>query len=266
MHNKNLFDLTGRVALITGGAGLLGIEHARALGSQGAQIILADIRETECREAVKKLIAENIPAISLYCDVTKKESWEDLLAAAKKQFGKIDILVNNAGFTNLSRTSGYDQSFENFSLDDWQAILSVNLTGTFLGCQVIGNHMLENKKGSIINMASLYGVVSPHHRIYDDTNIKQPVAYTVSKHGVIGLTKYIAALWAKENVRVNSLTPGGVFNEHRGLFLERFEKLNPIGRMCDKSELHGAVVYLASDASSHVIGHNLVVDGGWTIW
>lgn len=266
MNKKNLFDLTGRVALITGGAGLLASEYALALGNQGAHIILADIAEENCKATADKLARQEIKVSSFFCDVTKKESWESLLQNVLKQFGKIDILINNAGFTNQTKTTGFDGSFENFSLDDWNDIMAVNLTGTFLGCQVIGKHMVQNKKGNIINMASLYGVVSPHHRLYDDTEIKQPVAYTVSKHGVIGLTKYLAALWAPKNVRVNSLTPGGVFNNHSGLFLERFEKLNPIGRMCDKSELHGAVVYLASDASSHVIGHNLVVDGGWTIW
>lgn len=263
---NNLFDLSGKVALITGGAGLLATEHALALLEFGATIILADINEEKCNDAVIALNKNHEKVFSYKIDVTKKESWENVLTDLKNTFGRIDILINNASFTNQSRTKGYDASFENFSLEDWNAIMQVNLTGTFLGCQVIGNHMLENKSGSIINMASLYGVVSPHHAIYEGTGISQPVAYTVSKHGVIGLTKYVAALWAKKGVRVNSITPGGIFNEHSGLFLERFEKLNPIGRMCYKSELHGAIVFLASDASSHVIGHNLVVDGGWTIW
>lgn len=266
METNNLFDLSGKVALITGGAGLLASEHARALLEFGATIILADMHEEKCIDVVKALNKNHEKVFSIKMDVTKKESWENVLAALKNTFGRIDILINNAGFTNQSRTKDYDASFENFSLDDWNSILHVNLTGTFLGCQVIGNHMLENKNGSIINMASMYGVVSPHHTIYEGTNISQPVAYSVSKHGVIGLTKYVAALWAKKGVRVNSITPGGIFNEHSGLFLKRFEQLNPIGHMCDKSELRGAIVYLASNASSHVIGHNLVVDGGWTIW
>jgi NAD(P)-dependent dehydrogenase (short-subunit alcohol dehydrogenase family) len=183
-----------------------------------------------------------------------------------QQFDKIDILINNAGFTNQSRSKNYDATFENFPLEDWNAIMNVNLTGTFLGCQVIGKQMLQQGKGAIINIGSLYAVVSPNHNIYPGTGITQPVAYSVSKHGVIGLTKYLATLWASKGVRVNALTPGGIFNEHKGLFLERFSQLNPIGRMSDKTELHGAVVYLASDASSHLVGHNLIVDGGWTAW
>ncbi|MBS1731265.1 MAG: SDR family oxidoreductase [Bacteroidetes bacterium] len=266
MENKSLFDLTGKIALITGGAGLLASEHAQALLEFGATIILADIREEKCKHAVKILNKKYEKVFPVFLDVTKKESWESVLENIQNTFGQIDILINNAGFTNQSKTSGFDASFENFSLEDWNAILQVNLTGTFLGCQVIGKHMVEHKKGAIINMASLYGVVSPHHPLYEGTGIVQPVAYSVSKHGVIGLTKYIATLWAKKGVRVNSITPGGIFNGHEGLFLERFEKLNPIGRMSDQAELRGAVVFLASDASSHVIGHNLIVDGGWTAW
>lgn len=266
MNAPNLFDLTGRVALITGGGGLLASEYAIALSVYGATVILADYNEDKCLSAVEQLIENQVFAFSKYCDVTSKESWEKLLADVKQEFGQIDILVNNAGFTNQSKSANFDASFENFPLEDWNAIMNVNLTGTFLGCQVVGKHMLEWGKGSIINIASLYGVVSPNHRIYPGTGISQPVAYSVSKHGVVSLTKYLATLWAEKGVRVNSLTPGGIFNDHKGLFLERFQQLNPIGRMSDKTELRGGIVYLASDASSHVVGHNLVIDGGWTAW
>jgi NAD(P)-dependent dehydrogenase (short-subunit alcohol dehydrogenase family) len=262
----NLFDLTGKIAIVTGGGGLLAGEHAIALASYGANVILADINKEKCDAAVSLLLDQNIQATSKYCDVTDKESWQTLLHEVSGRYGKIDILINNAGFTNQSRSVHFDAGFENFPLEDWNAIMNVNLTGTFLGCQVIGRHMLENGKGSIINMASVYGVISPHHTIYKDTEISQPAAYTVSKHGVIGLTKYLATLWADKGVRVNAITPGGIFNEHKGLFLERFEQLNPVGKMSDKSELRGGVVYLASDASSHVVGHNLIIDGGWTVW
>lgn len=263
---NDLFDLTGRIAIITGGAGLLALEHAAALGSFNATIVLADVNEEKCKEAVAKISENNINAVAKYCDVTSKESWKKLLHDVLEQFGKIDILINNAGFTNQSRSANFDASFENFPLEDWNAIMNVNVTGTFLGCQVIGKQMLQQNKGAIINMASLYGVVSPNHRMYPGTGISQPVAYSVSKHGVVGLTKYLATLWAEKGVRVNALTPGGIYNNHKGLFLERFAQLNPIGRMSNKNELHGAVVYLASDASSHVVGHNLIVDGGWTAW
>jgi NAD(P)-dependent dehydrogenase (short-subunit alcohol dehydrogenase family) len=266
MDKINLFDLTDRVAIITGGGGLLASEHAIALAAYGAKVILADFNEDKCNQAVETLSKEGVTAAAKFCDVTKKESWENLLTEVVKEFGRVDILINNAGFTNQSKSANFDASFENFPLEDWNAIMNVNLTGAFLGCQVIGRHMLENGKGSIVNIASLYGVVSPNHKIYPGTGISQPVAYSVSKHGVVSLTKYLATLWAEKGVRVNALTPGGIFNEHKGLFLERFKQLNPIGRMSDKTELRGGIVYLASDASSHVVGHNLIIDGGWTAW
>jgi NAD(P)-dependent dehydrogenase (short-subunit alcohol dehydrogenase family) len=263
---NNLFDLTNKVAIITGGAGLLGSEHAIALASQGARIVMADFNEEKCNEACNVLKEQQIQATSKFCDVTKKESWQNLSDEVINEFGKIDILINNAGFTNQSKSANFDASFENFPLEDWNAIMNVNLTGTFLGCQVIGQKMLEQGKGSIVNIASLYGVVSPNHNIYPGTGISQPVAYSVSKHGVVSLTKYLATLWASKGVRVNALTPGGIFNGHQGLFLERFKNLNPIGRMSNKNELRGGIIYLASDASSHVVGHNLIIDGGWTAW
>lgn len=266
MEKLNLFDITGRIAIVTGGAGLLAAEHAIALSNQGATVVLADFNEEKCNAAVQALQQLGINAVAKYCNVTVKESWQLLAEDVLKEFGAIDILINNAGFTNQSKSANFDAGFEDFPLEDWNAIMNVNLTGTFLGCQVAGKQMLKQGKGAIVNMASLYGVVSPNHNIYPGTGISQPVAYSVSKHGVVGLTKYIATLWASQGVRVNAITPGGIFNGHKGLFLERFQQLNPIGRMSDKTELRGAIAYLASDASSHVVGHNLIVDGGWTAW
>lgn len=266
MNGINLFDLANRIAIVTGGAGLLATEHAKALCLYGAKVILVDLNEAKCEEVATNLRNDNLDVVAKKCDVTSKDSWKSLLNEVIKDYGRVDILINNAGFTNQSKSANYGASFEDFPLEDWNAIMNVNLTGTFLGCQVIGKQMLQQRKGCIINMGSLYGVVSPNHRIYPGTGISQPVAYSVSKHGVVGLTKYLATLWADKGVRVNALTPGGIYNNHEGLFLERFQQLNPAGRMSDKSELQGAVVYLASDASSHVVGHNLIVDGGWTAW
>ncbi len=261
-----MFDLTDRVAIVTGGAGLLAAEHAIALGDHGASVILADKNKKACALAADELGKNGYKVVSFVCDVTKKESWQELLSFALTHYGRLDILINNAGFTNQSKSKNFGAGFEDFPLEDWSNILDVNLTGTFLGCQVVGSHFLDQGKGAIINIASLYGVVSPNHKIYPGTGISQPVAYSVSKHGVVSLTKYLATLWAEKGVKVNALTPGGIFNGHQGLFLERFEQLNPIGRMSDKTELRGGIVYLASDASSHVIGHNLIIDGGWTAW
>ncbi|MBS4070817.1 MAG: SDR family oxidoreductase [Algoriphagus sp.] len=270
MNNNSispLFDLSGKVALVTGGAGLLASEHAIALADHGAIVILADKNLEKCNQAVHELASKGYNKIEgLELDVTSKDSWEMVKNHLIDRYGKIDVLINNAGYTNQSKSKNFDAGFEDFPLEDWTNIMNVNLTGCFLGCQVIGKQMLNQSKGAIINIASLYGVVSPNHKIYPGTGISQPVAYSVSKHGVVSLTKYLATLWAEKGVRVNALTPGGIWNGHSGLFLERFQQLNPIGRMSDKTELRGGIVYLASDASSHVIGHNLIIDGGWTAW
>jgi NAD(P)-dependent dehydrogenase (short-subunit alcohol dehydrogenase family) len=266
VNHHSLFDLDERVALITGGGGLLGRQHAIALGTHGAKVYLADIRMDLLNSTLNDLKKYSIAAEALELDVTSQLDWENALHQILNTDERIDILVNNAGYTNQTTIDGFSESVEGFSIDAWDQILGVNLTGSFLGCKIIGSKMLEAGKGSIINIASLYGVVSPNHRIYKDTSISQPVAYSVSKGGVIALTKYLGSLWAERGVRVNCLTPGGVFDGHTEPFRSRFEKLNPIGKMLDKREIRGGVVFLASDASSHVVGHNLIIDGGWTVW
>jgi NAD(P)-dependent dehydrogenase (short-subunit alcohol dehydrogenase family) len=267
-NNQNsMFRLDGKVAIVTGGAGLLGEEHAIALSEFGAKVVLADINVEMCTQRAQEISTSNErQALGCYCDVTRKDSWQSLLDTVLAEFGQVDILVNNAAFTNQSSSANYKAPFFEFPLDDWNQIMNVNLAGSFLGCQVIGEQMLKQKTGNIVNIASLYGVVSPNHRIYPDTGIYQPVAYSVSKAGVIALTRYLATLWAEHGIRVNSITPGGVYNQHNETFMTRFSGLNPSGRMAEKWEMKGALIYLASDASSYCIGHNLVVDGGWTAW
>lgn len=267
LDTQSLFRLDGKVVVITGAAGLLGEQHAEGLSDFGATIVFSDLREEIIQQRADALNAKKgTPTLAVVCDVTSHSSWENLLAVVLKKFNKVDVLINNAGFTNQSKSTHFSAPFAEFPLEDWNQIMNVNLTGTFLGCQVVGNYMVDQKRGSVINMASLYGVVSPNHKMYPGTGISQPVAYSVSKAGVLGLTRYLAGLWGETGVRVNSLTPGGVFNNHPDLFVERFSQLDPMGRMARKEEMRGAIVYLASDASSHVNGHNLIVDGGWTIW
>jgi NAD(P)-dependent dehydrogenase (short-subunit alcohol dehydrogenase family) len=266
MNNDSIFDLTDKVALITGGAGLLAKEHALALASHGAKIYLADKEVDRLSQSIDCLSKASVEAVGLDIDVTSETAWNRAVQTILNENPRIDILVNNAGFTNATKSDDFSKSTETFPLDAWNAILAVNLSGSFLGCKIVGATMLDAGGGSIINIASLYGVVSPNHKIYEGTHINQPIAYSVSKSGVISLTKYLGTLWASRGVRVNCLTPGGVFDDHPEPFLSRFNDLNPIGRMLDKKELRGAVVFLASEASSHVVGHNLVVDGGWTVW
>jgi len=266
MKNNKLFDISGKVAVVTGGAGLIAIEYAKILCDFGARVILADYNEIKCKEVAIELRETGYDVESFKCDVSKKDHWIDLLNFVIKEYNGVDILVNNASFTNQTKTKSFDFTFDETPLEDWNAIMDVNLTGTFLGCQVFGKKFLETGKGTIINIASLYGIVSPNHKIYPGTGISQPVAYSVSKHGVIALTKFLGTLWAEKGIKVNALTPGGVFNDHHGPFFEKYKELNPSGRMCDKSELAGGLIYLASDASSHVVGHNLIIDGGWSVW
>jgi len=267
IQTAEMFRLDGKVAIITGAAGLLGEQHAIALSDMGASVVLADLNEKVCVERAQQITARTgAETMGLSCDVTDKTSWQLLSDKVMEKFARIDVLVNNAAFTNQSKSANFDADFPDFPLEDWNQILNVNLTGSFLGCQVIGNQMLEQEAGSIINLGSLYGVVSPNHRMYPGTGISQPPAYSISKAAVIALTRYLGTLWADRGVRINSITPGGIYNDHQDLFVRRFSQLNPMGRMARKEEMRGALVYLASEASSHCTGHNLVVDGGWTAW
>ncbi len=266
-NTQDMFRLDGKVALVTGAAGLLGEQHAIALSDFGATVVLTDLNLDVIKERARSLTNRTgLPTLAVQCDVTKLSDWEETLRQVMKEYGRVDVLVNNAGFTNQSRSPNFAASFTEFPQDDWNQILNVNLSGSFLGCQVIGRQMLEQGRGSIINIASLYGVVSPNHKMYPGTGINQPVAYSVSKAGVLALTRYLAGLWGEKGIRANCITPGGVYNHHKDLFVKRFSDLNPMGRMENKEELRGAIVYLASDASSYCNGHNLIVDGGWTIW
>jgi NAD(P)-dependent dehydrogenase (short-subunit alcohol dehydrogenase family) len=264
--SKDLFDLTGKVVLITGGAGLLGPQMASALLEKGAKVVLADLSEDKCRQVIQEMNFPESAVSASSLDVASSDSWKNVLQQTISSLGKIDVLINGAASTNQSKTANFEAGFENFPEEDWDRIMDINLKGVFLGCQVIGKHMLDNGGGKIINIASLYGVVSPNHRIYPGTGIFQPVAYSVSKHAVIALTKYLATLWADKKIRVNALTPGGVWNGHEGLFYERYKQLNPSGDMAHKSDMNGGIVFLASDASNHVIGHNLIIDGGYSVW
>ena len=266
-RTPDLFRLDGKVAIVTGAAGLLGEQHGLALAESGAHVVLVDLNGELCEQRARQIVAQNpVRALGVRGDVTRKDSWTALLEQVLAEFGHVDILVNNAAFTNQSRSAHYGADFSEFPVEDWHQILEVNLTGSFLGCQVMGRQMLEQGSGSIINIASLYGVVSPNHRLYPGTGTHQPVAYSVSKSGVISLTRYLATMWGEQGVRVNCITPGGVYDEHPELFLRRYAHQSPMGRMARKDEMRGALIYLASAASDYCTGHNLVVDGGWTAW
>jgi len=269
---KDLFDLTNRVALITGGCGFLGVKHAEAILEFGGEVILADILTEESRiDLVNRLRDEydTDKITSVYMDVTDKWS----IQKAVDGYKKIDILINNAAIDPKVEVGlGWKNRFEHLELDAWNKTIEVILNGTFLCSQIIVNKMLSTgleseycrEGGVILNIASDLAIISPDQRIYDD-GVK-PASYCVAKAGVVNLTKYLSTYLAKKNIRVNSLSPAGVYNHQLPEFVSKFTKLIPLGRMAEPDEYKGAVVFMCSNASSFMTGHNLVIDGGRTIW
>ena len=249
MKKNIMFDLTGKVAVITGGYGLIGQMHARAITEAGGTAILTDVESI----GIEKYNC-------FYMDVTDKESIQHVADS----LDRVDILINNAALNPKMITKG-DNNFENFDLKSWNKSIDVNLTGAFLCSQVFINKMIkDNIKGSIINMSSDLGVIAPNQTIYDE-DVK-PVDYCVAKHGIIGLTKYIATYFADKGIRANSISPAGVYTNQSKEFVDRLTNLIPMGRMASENDIKGATVFLCSDASSYMTGHNLIVDGGRTIW
>ena len=272
---KNLFDLTGRTILLTGGAGLLGQRYTRMFVSAGANVIVADLDENAAMKVASESVAERGgTGVGVRLDVANKNDITQVVAKLAKRYGTIDVLVNNAAIDPKFDTGvaeNRSRTFEEYPLEMWQQSLNVNLTGTFCCCQVIGAVMVAQGHGVIINIGSTYGLVAPNQSIYkqegeaEQTRFKPP-DYPVTKAGVSQLTRYLAAYWRGKNIRVNTLTPGGVYSQQDDEFVQRYSELTPLGRMADKDEMSGALLFLASDASSYMTGANLVVDGGWTAW
>jgi NAD(P)-dependent dehydrogenase (short-subunit alcohol dehydrogenase family) len=255
--------LTDRIAIITGGTGVLGLVYANALAEQGAHVVLADVDQNHCTKCAEEITrTHGKKALGVGGDVSVPSAVTNLVTLVKAAFGRIDILINNAAV----QPEGFSSPLEDYSLDVWNRVIAVNLTAQFLTSQAVGPLMLERNKGSIINISSTYGVVGPNQHIYEGSKFNTPAVYSTSKAGVLGLTRYLATYWAEKGIRVNSITPGGMFRDHTDPFLKNYCARVPMGRMGKEDELRGAILYLASDASSYVTGHNLVVDGGWTIW
>jgi NAD(P)-dependent dehydrogenase (short-subunit alcohol dehydrogenase family) len=268
------FSLKDRVAIITGGAGLLGVRHAEAIAWARGIPVIADLRESDAAHQAREIEkATGTKAIGLGCDVTRQDSIEALLRAVMERLGRVDILVNNAANNPKVEGSGRDFSrLENFPLNQWNADVAVGLTGPFLCAQVIGGALAKQGHGVIVNISSEYGVIAPDQRLYrrdgvpDDQQPVKPVSYTVVKAGLHGLTLYLATYWATAGVRVNTITLGGVENAQPSEFLRRAVSRIPMARMAQPHDFQGALVYLCSDAAAFVTGANLVVDGGKTIW
>jgi 2-deoxy-D-gluconate 3-dehydrogenase len=269
------FNLQDRVAVVTGGAGLLGAEFCRALAEAGASVAVVDLNEAAAGKVAADLTAAGHRVRAVPADITRPEEGTALVAATLKEFGRLDVLVNSAAldpkFDPQALAKGLTPGrFEDYPLEQWNAALNVNLTGMFLVTQACVQPMLEQgKKGSIINICSTYGLNGPDQRIYmkDGKRLAyKPVYYTVTKAGVLGFTKYLAAYYMGTEIRVNALTPGGVFNNHDDTFTANYSAKTILGRMARKDEMNGALLFLASEASSYMTGGNVVVDGGWTAW
>jgi NAD(P)-dependent dehydrogenase (short-subunit alcohol dehydrogenase family) len=261
------------VAVVTGGLGLLGRHHCRALAGAGGRVVVVDLDAGACAEAARDLEATHgAPALGAGADVTCPESLRDLLHAVLARFGRIDVLVNNAAVNEKveAASAASATTFEAFPLAAWQRALDVNLTGPFLCCQVLGGEMARRGSGSIVNIASTYAMVAPDQSLYrrpDGTQaFYKSAAYPATKGALLALTRYLAAYWGRRGVRVNALSPGGVENGQDEHFVARYSERTPLGRMARPADYESALVYLASDASAYVTGANLVVDGGWTAW
>jgi 2-deoxy-D-gluconate 3-dehydrogenase len=276
-----LDDLSGRSVIITGGAGLLGREYSRSLAGAGARVVVADLNGTGAEAVAADLRGENAEAVGVAVDVTDEASVARLVEAALSAFGRVDGLVNNAALDPKFDRDREQPSplmalaravaFENYPLELWNRALAVNLTGMFLCARAVAPSMLAQGRGVIVNVSSTYGLVGPDQRLYrsESPDVRpefKPVDYSVTKSGVLGFTRYLAAYWAGTGIRVNTLTPGGVQNDQPPEFVQRYSARTPMGRMARRDEYCGALLFLLSDASSYMTGSNLVVDGGWTAW
>jgi len=265
---NQLFSLKDKVVVITGGYGLLGKQFAKAVSSAGAQVVVSGRNIDKAMQ-----IAKDVGGFAVEIDVTQKQSIENAVEQIMCKFGKIDGLINNASFSSpVNEKNNYSYSFESFSQKYWDKSIDVDLTGVFLCSQSIGRVMVKNNKGVIINISSIYGNVSPDQSIYrsikdkNDNTFVKPISYCAVKSAVINITRYLSVYWAENNIRVNTLSLGGVKDNQNNVFVDAYSNKTPMGRMAKEGEYNGAIIFLLSDASSYMTGANLIIDGGWTAW
>jgi NAD(P)-dependent dehydrogenase (short-subunit alcohol dehydrogenase family) len=267
-----LFKLDKKTVVLTGGCGILGKHFSEALVSSGANLAIIDVEASKpqavAAELMAKFPAQKIKGYS--CDVSNEQNVIQTVAEIAKDFGQMDVLVNNAASKSSSLTSFF-APYEQFSLETWREVMAVNIDGMFLMSREVGKEMKKQGKGSIIQIASIYGVVAPDQRIYEGSfymghTINTPAVYSASKAAVIGLSQYLSTYWGNVGIRVNTLTPGGVESGQNKVFSDNYSRRVPLNRMAEPTDLLGALIYLASDASSYVTGQNLIVDGGLTVW
>jgi len=260
---REKFELKGKVIVITGACGLVGRAFCEAAAQFGAHVVAVDIPQADPAAFAKELEERHDnKMLGVALDVASKEDVSALLASTLDRFGTIDGLVN--GHQNKSHL--IFEPFEDVSEDNWDTVVNINLKGTFLTCQVLGSWMANNGGGSIINIPSTYSVVAPNQNLYKGTSLGCPAAYSASKGGIDSLSRYLASYWATKKVRVNMITPHGVWNNHEKQFEDNFARFSPMERLSYNHEVASAMIYLLSDASSYVTGDNMLVEGGWTVW
>ncbi|MFH1310722.1 MAG: oxidoreductase [Candidatus Omnitrophota bacterium] len=255
------FSLNDKTVFVTGGAGLLGSEVCKAVASLGARLILLDVNNAKGEALTSEIIKNGFKASFEYFDISDIDNVEKNIIQLIQKFKNADVWVNAA----YPRTEDWGASLENLKISSWRKNIDMHLNGYFFSAQKIAEQMKEQKRGSIINFASIYGIVAPDFYLYKDTKMTMPAAYSAIKGGIINFTKYLAAYYGKYNIRVNAVSPGGVYDNQPETFVSRYNEKTPLGRMANKEDIAGAVIYLASNASSYVTGHNLVVDGGWSV-
>ncbi len=263
---SKLMDMSGRVAVITGGAGHIGRAAAYAMAELGATVVLLDLDEQKTVQEAENIQKEaGAQALGLAVNLSDEASVRSVCPQVLKQYGRLDVLVNCAAFVGTSNLTGWATAFSEQSADTWRAAMEVNLTAPFVLVQSCADALAANGCGSIVNIASIYGMVGPDLRLYDGTKLGNPAAYAASKGGLLQFTRWLSTVLAPR-VRVNAVTPGGIARNQPSSFVEAYVSRTPMKRMGTEEDLIGAIVYLASDLSNYVTGQNLVVDGGWTAW
>ncbi|MBI1266976.1 MAG: SDR family oxidoreductase [Cryomorphaceae bacterium] len=260
---RKKFELGGKVIVVTGACGLVGRAFCEAISQFGGHVVAVDIPAAEPEKfaaVLEERHGRKMLGVSL--NVGERAEVEQLKATILSNFDRIDGLVN----AHQNKSHLKFESFECVTDDNWDTVVHINLKGTFLTCQILGSWMAENGGGSIINIPSTYSVVAPNQNLYKGTSLGCPAAYSASKGGIDALSRYLASYWASRKVRVNMITPHGVWNNHEAQFEENFARFSPMERLSYNHEVAGALIYLLSDASSYVTGDNMLVEGGWTVW
>ena len=267
-HLEKIFDLKEKTIVLTGSAGRIGQQFAHTLSKVGADVILVDKESKNNNKLLSEIIKKyKTKSTAFNIDINNSKQVDNTVKKIIKKYKKIDVLINNAHFVPRHHPKR-DAPFEKYPIELWDKVISENLRGIFLCSQKIGEVMAKRKSGNIVNISSIYGIVAPDQKIYGKNRLNSPAFYSATKGAVVNLTRYLASYWGTKNIRVNTLTLGGVFDKkmHGKKFVNNYSKKTIVGRMSRKEDYDGAIIFLTSNSSSYMTGTNLIVDGGWTAW